>query len=192
VRVNGISGKGIKASHLNEDFLDFLDFLQQVDPDNKNFVIEIHESLMEKGCKIKISSTKAYPFQVAYTMPNSRKGILNFWLRKKGLKVRVTIVDENKHADLLNRLPEVMKSQIEKKNPCREINGQGKCYDNCTGAFDFHIRGTHYQRCLYDCFQFDVDTESIPFFTELLEQEFKARRAKSVTNSDDEGVVNGH
>jgi len=158
-----------QITYQSKDYLDFLDFLKQVDDSSSDFVTEGHQSLLEKGCKFKISSTKAYPFQVAYTMPNSRKGILNFWLRKKGLKVRITIVDASRHAEILNHLPDVMVNQIDKRNTCR------KCYDNCTGAFDFHIRGTHYQRCLYDCFQFDVNAESIPFFMALLENEFEAR-----------------
>ena len=169
-----------QVTHQSEDYLDFLDFLKQVDEKSSDFVTEVHQFLLEKGCKFKISSTKAYPFQVAYTMSNGGKGILNFWLRKKGLKVRITVVDENKHADILNRLPEAMVNQIDKKNVCREVCGKGRCYDNCTGAFDFHIRGIHYQRCLYDCFQFDVDTESIPFFMELLENEFEARAPKDI------------
>jgi len=102
-------------------------------------------------------------------MPNSRKGILNFWLRKKDLKVRITIVDVRKHADILNRIPEIMVNQIDEKCVCRE------CYNNCVGAYDFHIREAHYQRCLYDCFQFDVNAESIPFFMALLKNEFEAR-----------------
>jgi len=166
-----------KKTYQNEDFLDFLGFLEQVDPNSKQFVTDVHQSLMQKGCKVKITQTKAYPFQVAYTMPNSRKGILNFWLRKKGLKVRITVVHLDKHTDLLNRLPEAMISQIDKKETCREFSEKGKCYDNCTGAFDFHIGENHYQKCLYDCFQFDVEPESIPFFIELFETEFEARFA---------------
>jgi len=169
-----------KESNQTEDYFDFLNFLKQVDNSSCNFVTKIHESLLEKGCNFKISSTKAYPFQVAYTMPNSRKGILNFWLRKKGLKVRITIVDESKHVNILNTLPQVMVNQIAKKNTCREICGNGKCYDSCTGAFDFHIRGVHYQRCLYYCFQFNVDTKSIPFIMALLENELDARHAEKL------------
>ena len=166
------------ATHQNEDYSDFIDFLKQVDGSFVDFVNEVHKSLIEKGCKFKVSSTKAYPFQVAYTMPNSRKGILNFWLRKKGLKVRITIVDVRKHADILNRLPEIMINQIDEKSICREKGGKRKCYDNCVGAFDFYIRETHYQRCLYDCFQFNVNAESIPFFMALLKNEYKERLSR--------------
>jgi len=162
-----------QGMYQSEDYLDFFDFLKRVDEKSSDFVTKVHQSLLEKGCKFKVSSTKAYPFQVAYIMPNSRKGILNFWLRKKGLKVRITIVDPSKHTKLLNDLPVSMVSQINKKQVCKETCGKGKCFDNCVGAFDFHIRETHYQRCRFNCFQFDVDVESIPFFLALLESEFK-------------------
>jgi len=159
----------------NEDYFDFRAFLKQVDDSCTDFVDEVHQSLLEKGCKFKISSTKTYPFQVAYIMPNSRKGILNFWLRKKGLEVRITVVDVNKHVNILNQLPETMVNQINEKKDCHEKCGNGKCYDNCTGAFDFHIKATRYQKCLYDCFRFNVDAESTSFFVALLENEFQAR-----------------
>ena len=156
-------------------FEDFFDFLEEVSNEYRRFVTEVHEKLLQKGCKVKISSTKKYPFQVAYTMPKSRKGILNFYLRKKGLEVRITIVDPEKHSDVLTRLPEVMVSQIDKKGICRKCEGL-KCLDSCTG-FDFYIGEIHYQRCRFDCFQFDVDTESIPFYFELLESELRERQA---------------
>ena len=157
-------------------FNDVLNFLSSTNNTHMDFVIEIHEKLKQMGCKVKFSTTKAYPHQLAYTMPNSRKGILNFYLRKKGLKVRVTIVDASKHSDILNSLPEVMVKQINKKNECRIITDGNKCLESCTG-FDFYIGETHYSRCHFDCFQFDVDDESIPFFFKLLDGEIEARKS---------------
>ena len=162
-------------SKVEYQFNDFLHFLSERAYDCMGFVVEVHEMLLQMGCRVKISSSKAYPFLVAYTMPNARKGILNFYLRKKGLKVRITIVNPEKHADVLNSLPENMVGQIDKKGVCRKLVEGCKCLDSCTG-FDFHIGETHYQKCRFDCFQFDVDTESIPFFFELLESELKERR----------------
>jgi len=155
-------------------FNDFLGFLGQVADDCMGFVLHIHEKFMQMGCNVKITSTKAYPYQLAYTMPNSRKGILNFYLRKKGLKIRITIVDPAIHADVLNRLPEHMVRQIDKKNVCRKLVDGDACLDTCTG-FDFHMGETRYQRCRFYCFQFDVDAESMPFFLELLEREIAGR-----------------
>jgi len=155
-------------------FSDFLNFLSEVDSGNMDFAMEVHEKLSQMGCKVKITSTKAYPYQLAYTMPNSRKGILNFYLRKKGLKVRITIVDPENHSYVLNSLPEKMMSQIEKKDVCMKIVEGCKCLDICTG-FDFHIGETRYQKCRFHCFQFDVEAESIPFFFKLLESEIEVR-----------------
>ena len=161
-------------SIIDYKFGDFINFLSDVDNGNMDFAMEVHEKLLQMGCKVKITSTKAYPYQLAYTMPNSRKGILNFYLRKKSLKVRITITDPEKHSDVLNSLSEKMLSQMDKKDVCRKIVEGCKCLDSCTG-FDFHIGETHYQKCRFQCFQFDVDTESIPFFFQLLEREIKVR-----------------
>jgi len=161
-------------SKTDYQFSDFLGFLGQVADDCMGFVIDVHDRLIKVGCKVKITSTKAYPYQLAYTMPNSRKGILNFYLRKKGLKIRITIVDPAIHADVLNRLPEHMVHQIDKKNACRKLVDGSECLDTCIG-FDFHIGETHYQKCRFYCFQFDVDAESMPFFLGLLEREIAER-----------------
>jgi len=158
-------------------FNDFLSFLSEVDRGNMDFAMEVHERLSKMACKVKLTSTKAYPYQLAYTMPNSRKGILNFYLRKKGLRVRITIVDPEQHSDVLNSLPEKMVRQIEKKDLCRKIVEGCNCLDTCTG-FDFQIGETRYQKCRFYCFQFDVEAESIPFFFQLLESEIKARYAQ--------------
>ena len=155
-------------------FNDFLAFLSDTHSAYMDFAIQIHEKLMELGCKLKITSTKAFPYQLAYTMPNSRKGILNFYLRKKGLKVRITIVDPANHAAILNALPENLVGQIDGKNSCRKLVEGCECLETCNG-FDFHIGDNHYQKCRFDCFKFDVDTESIPFFYQLLESEIKTR-----------------
>jgi len=155
-------------------FNDFLGLLSEVSSEYIGFAIEVHEKLIQMGCKMKIKSTKVYPYQLVYTMPNSRKGILNFYLRKKGLKTRITIVDPKKHSDVLNRLPQSMLNQINSKDACRKLVEGCECLDTCTG-FDFYVGETHYQKCRFYCFQFDVDAESIPFLFELLEGEINGR-----------------
>jgi len=161
-------------STIEYQFNDFLNFLSETAYEHVDFVLNIHDKLIEMGCKVKITNTKAYPYQLAYTMPNSRKGILNFYLRKRGLKVRITIVDPEKHSVILNRLPEKMVHQIDKKDACRKLVDGCECLDTCIG-FDFYIGEMHYQKCRFYCFQFDVDDESVPFFNKLLEGEIRER-----------------
>ena len=95
-------------------------------------------------------------------------------LRKRGFKASVYAANFAQYPDVLNRMPESMTNQIAKVQPCKNITEPGKCMDKCIG-YDFHIREAHYQKCKFSCFQFDVDTESMPFLIELLESELNAR-----------------
>ena len=67
--------------------------------------------------------------------------------------------------------------QLDKTNACINIETPGKCMAKCKG-YDFYIGETHYQKCKFGCFQFDVDEESIPFLLELLKRELEERRAE--------------
>jgi len=156
-------------------FEDFLAFLETHSPSCMPFVTQIHNQLMQIGCTFKVKATKAFPFQVAYTAPNSRKGILGFRLRKKDLKARVTITDTANHSGIFARLPASMVAQMQKKNDCENLAGNGRCMEKCVG-FDFHIGETHYQKCKFSCFEFVADDESIPFFHEMLDCELEARK----------------
>jgi len=163
---------------MNEfQFNDFLTFLSDAASDCVDFFLNIHGKLTQMGCKVKMTSTKAHPYQLAYTMPNSRKGILNFYLRKKGLRMRITVVNADNHAHWLNSLPAHMVNQISKKNTCVKLTENCECLDTCMG-FDFYINENHFQKCRFYCFQFDVDAESMPYFYALLEGELMAREQK--------------
>ena len=160
-----------KKKYEFEDFLEEVGFLEWVNDDDKKFIIETHKMLLQKDCKVKITSSKTNPFLLAYTQ--KRKGVLSFYLRKKGLKIRINVNNLEKYPDVLNVLPEEMVSQIDKSGACKNMIGQ-KCWEGCFG-YDFHIGETHYQKCRFNCFQFDVEEESIPVLLKLLESELNAR-----------------
>ena len=42
--------------------------------------------------------------------------------------------------------------------------------------YDIHIGAEQYQKCKFNSFQFNVNSESIPFLLELLKSELKERR----------------
>jgi len=162
-----------KGEKMEQSDYQFQDFFTQVNDDYKDFVHTVNEKFLQEGCKVKIGSSKTTLFSVKYTQ--GRRGIFNFMLRKKGLKASVYAANFAQYPDVLDRMPESMVEQIAKVPACKNMAGPGACMDKCIG-YDFHIRGTHYQRCKFSCFQFDVDAESIPFLLELLESELKARR----------------
>ena len=151
----------------------FLEFYHGVSDEYKGFVTTIHEKLLKEGCNVKISSNKTNLFSVKYAQ--GRKGVFLFMLRKKGLKASVYAGNFAQYPDVLNSLPETMATQIKKSSNCVNVMRPGKCRDRCIG-YDINIKEELYQKCKYDCFQFDVDARSIPALLELLESELEERR----------------
>jgi len=160
-----------KKKYEYEDFLTDVAILEWVSEEDKQFINQFHEALLQKDCKVKITSSKTNPFLFAYTQ--KRKGVMSLYLRKKGLKARINVNNMEKYPDIVNALPEEMIAQIDNSHICKNMIGQ-KCWDGCTG-YDFNIGETHYQKCRYDCFTFDVKTESIPYIFGLIESEFEER-----------------
>jgi len=165
---------------MDEVNIQFEDFLTSVNVDYKDFVNTVSEMVLQANySNIKIGTSKTNIFSVSYSQPKTRLGIVNFYLRKKGLKIAVHAKNCAKYSDVLLGLPERMLSQIDKVQPCKNLIDPGACMGKCAG-YDFHIGETHYQKCRFGCFQFDVDAESIPFLLELLENELKERMAVTV------------
>ena len=153
----------------------FEDFLMSVDDRYRDFVITVHEKLLQEGCKLKVGSSKTNLFSVKYTQ--GRRGIFNFMLRKKGLKASVYAGNFAKYPDVLNRLPAGMVDQIANAAPCKNLTGPKPCsWAKCSG-YDIPIGDERYPRCAYSCFQFDVNTESMSALLALLESELQARKS---------------
>ena len=62
--------------------IEFEEFLASVSEQNQEFVKELHNQLMESGCKIEIKSAKS-GYMVSYLY--HKKTIANYVFRKKGM-----------------------------------------------------------------------------------------------------------
>jgi len=154
----------------------FEDFLASVDDEYKDFVVTVNELLLQEGCKVKIAPSKTSIFTVKYTQGKTRRGMLNFTLNKKGLRVSLFAGNFEKYPDVLNNLHENMASAIAKSPICKNMMGPKKCsWADCIG-YNIYIGKEHYQKCRYSCFQFYVDVESIPSLLNMLKSEIEARR----------------
>jgi len=142
----------------------FEDFLLNVAPEYQEFAAGIHAVLTEAGCKIKIES-KASGFFVSYANPKTKRSMLNFLFRKKGLLVRMYPGDIARCAALLDRLPESMVKELDKAQKCKRLTQTADCSSRCVMGYDFLARGNRYQICRY-CLQFAVTPESVPVLTE--------------------------
>ena len=150
----------------------FGDFLAQVDPSYKDFVAKIHEDLTQEGYKPKIEA-KTSGLSVSYANPKTKRNMLNFLFRKNVPMVRLYADNFNKYADFLNVLPEAMEKEVGKATKCSRLIDPSACNPRCVGGYDLHIRGNHYQKCRMNCFQFEINPDSIPVLANFIENERK-------------------
>ena len=147
----------------------FEDFLMTVQPEYQAFAAGIHESLLQGGYQCKIES-KANGFLVSYAHPKTKRSLLNFLFRKKGLVVRL-YPDPSRMdalAAFLDTLPESMVTEIGKASACKRLLNPSDCNSRCVMGYDISIRGTRYRKCRYSCFQFAATPESVPALSEFV------------------------
>jgi hypothetical protein len=153
----------------------FEDFLANVREEDKNFVNEVHGTLLRDRYKAKIEH-KANGFFVSYSHPKTKRVILNFLFRKKGLMIRLYADNCNKYSDVFDRMPKKIVDQIEKARNCKRLIDPEDCSPRCLLGYDFYIGEKHYQKCRGH-FILLVDRESIPTLLELIVSENRERSA---------------
>ena len=156
------------------------DFLALVDGDHKEYVLKVHEMMLQEGYKLKVQLTKSYGLHVSYSQPKIKnvKGIIVYFLIQNGkLMIRINADNHSQYPNVLNCLPENILSQMDKADDCKKFIDPQKCWQGC-GGYDFHIGARHYQKCLINCFLLDVDSKSFPYLLELIKSEHRERTEK--------------
>jgi len=138
--------------------------------------------LLQDNYKPKIQVTKSTGLQLSYSQPKikSTAGIISiFFLHNDKLVVRIYGKNHKAYPDVLNKLPESITSQIDKASDCVKFADPQKCWKGCIG-YDFYVGETHYQKCAVNCFQLNVDAESMPYLLDLIKSESKERLTECV------------
>lgn len=146
----------------------FDDFIASVPVENQDFVKELHNRLMELGCKIEIKSAKS-GYMVSYLY--NKKTVANYVFRRKGMLVRIYGVHVGEYEKELETLPEEMIHAIEKAPVCKRLADPNACNPRCSMGYDFWLRGEHYQKCRNSAFMFLVCPQNNPFIQSLLLKE---------------------
>lgn len=154
----------------------FEDFLITVDPKYQAFVFGLHEYMLENDCKTKIE-LKSSGHLVSYQHTPTKKVIVNFVFRKKGLIVRIYGDNVNKYLAFMEGLPVGMAKSIAKAPVCKRLVNPNDCNPKCSKGYDFNIGGEHFQKCRYNCFMFEVNDESNTYIKSFIENEIKERIA---------------
>ena len=152
----------------------FDDFLAEVNTAHKDFVMKIHEGLTKEKYKTKIESKKS-GLSVSYSHPKTKRGMLGFLFCKNAFLVRLYADNFGKYVDFLNLIPESMEKEIGKATKCSRLIDPNACNPKCVGGYDFHIRDNHYQKCRMNCFQLEVNSDSIPILADFIENERRER-----------------
>ena len=154
------------------DKITFQQFIETVDPDNKPFVQNLHDYLLENGCKVAFEEKKN-GFLASYKYGKPIKTVLNFVFRKHGMLTRIYGEHIGNYPDFLNTLPDEMIQHIQGAGLCKRLV-DNTCSPKCTG-YDFIIGDQHFQKCRYNCFEFLMTDVSRPYIKTFVEHELKER-----------------
>jgi len=151
----------------------FEQFFESVDADNKPFVHELHNYLMENGCKAAFEEKKI-GYLASYKHGKPPRAVMNFVFRKHGMLTRIYGERISGYPDFLNSLPSEMVESIRKGGTCGRL-AHNTCSTKCTG-YDFVIGDEHFQRCRYSCFEFLITDENNPYIMAFVEHELAERQ----------------
>ena len=157
-----------------QEKINFEQFVESVDADNKPFVQALHNYLLESGCKVAFEEKKN-GYLASYKHGKPPKALLNFVFRKEGMLTRIYGERISGYPDFLNTLPDEMVRYIEKSGECKRLT-QNTCSLKCSG-YDFMIGNVRHQKCRYNCFEFLMTDESKPYIKSFVEHELKERTA---------------
>ena len=155
-----------------QEKITFEQFFEAVDTDNKRFVQDLHNYLLENGCKVAFEEKKN-GFLASYKHGKPPRAIMNFVFRKQKIQARIYGERIGDYPDFLNTLPPEMIDSIASAGTCgRLVNNT--CNTKCTG-YDFTIGDERYQKCRYNCFEFLMTDESNPYIKSFVEHELQER-----------------
>jgi len=154
--------------------LSFDDFIQRLNVDDLGFVTDLHEYMLNNGCKATFEEKKT-SLLGSYKHTKTKKSVINVLLKKQGLLVRIYGENIAEYRDFLNTLPTEMVQSIENAGACARLVSGG-CSPKCSG-YDFTINDQHFQKCRYNCFEFLVNGECNPYIRTFVENELNARNS---------------
>ena len=152
--------------------LSFEQFLDAVDADCRDFAHDLHNYMLDNGCKATFEEKKT-SLLASYKHTKTKKSVINVLIKKQGLIVRIYGENISAYPDFLQTLPQEMVESIERAGVCRRLV-HNTCSPKCTG-YDFTIGNAHFQKCRYNCFEFLVTQESSTYIKSFVERELDAR-----------------
>jgi len=159
-----------------QEKIDFERFLEGIDIDDREYIKQLNEHMLNDGCKATYEAKKSGLLGI-YKHSKTKKSVINVLLKKQGLLVRIYAENNRAYPEFLETLTDEMVLEIEKTGDCGRLYNNS-CSMKCTG-YDFVIKGKRYQKCRYGCFTFLVTDDSKPYIRAFAENELKERNTLS-------------
>jgi len=150
----------------------FEQFLETVEASNKAYIQDLYNYFIENGCKATFEEKKT-SMLASFKHVKLKKVIANMLSKSNGALVRIYGDNISKYPGFVDDLPQEMVQAIQKSGDCSRLTSN-KCNPKCAG-YDFLIKGEHFQKCRYSCFEFLVTEESKPYIKSFIELEINAR-----------------
>lgn len=145
-------------------------FLDTVSDNDREFVSALNEYILSCGGTFKLKEAKS-GYVVSYVRPDG-KTLLNYVMRKSGIKVRLYAAHIGQYQGLLESAPEKVKNDIIKASDCKKLNGLD-CSPNCSGGYMFEMDGVLYKKCRSMAFMPALCCENYGFIRSIVENEMK-------------------
>lgn len=149
----------------------FLHFLQDIPSEYHSFVLELDEFLIARGSKRTIKAAKS-GFVTSYSSPISGRALLNYVFRKSGVKLRIYAEHIGEHPEVLDGLPDNMKSDIRKAGDCKKLTGL-TCTPTCTAGYTFVMDGQEYRKCTNMAFFHSLTAGNMEHIRKLIQAEIE-------------------
>ena len=149
----------------------FLHFLQDIPSEYHSFVLELDKFLIARGSKRTIKAAKS-GFVTSYSSPISGRALLNYVFRKSGVKLRIYAEHIGVHPEVLDGLPDNMKSDIRKAGDCKKLAGL-TCTPTCTAGYTFVMDGQEYRKCKNMAFFHLLTAGSMEHIRKLIQAEIE-------------------
>ena len=149
----------------------FIHFLQDIPAEYQRFVLELDDYLIAKGSKRTIKAAKS-GFVTSYSSPASGRALLNYVFRKSGVKMRIYAEHIGEHPNVLNCLPDNMKSDIKKAGDCKKLIGL-TCTPTCPAGYTFFMDGEEYRKCRNMTFFHSLTAGNMEHILKLIKAEIE-------------------
>ena len=159
---------------MSKTTIPFETFVEAAGLEHTDFINSLHENLVNANCKAEIKEA-ASGYVVSYIHIPSKRTVINYVFRKKGIMIRIYADNVSHYMEILETWPNSMKDFIKKAGPCKRLLNPDDCNSRCLMGFDFILDGERQQKCRNSGFMFFLDDETKPYVNDMVLREMQLR-----------------